>query len=120
MIVSTSVSNPVQTPDVRLDEISGVTAAENCAECGSSFESQGKHHLYCSSACRQRAYRRSPAHRKRLDGLKTQRLNRRNDQVRRRNKFRYFSFDGLHSGNSDMTVPSVGQLNLKRYAKVVA
>jgi hypothetical protein len=100
---------------------SSVTPAKQmCLECSTSFTPASKVNRFCSSPCRQAAYRKSPAHRACLDGLKNQRLNRRNDQVRRRNKFKYLSFDGLHSGLLDTTVPSIGQLNLKRYAKVVA
>jgi hypothetical protein len=96
------------------------TSLRLCLECSTPFTPASKVNRFCSSPCRQAAYRKSPAHRACLDGLKTQRLNRRNDQVRRRNKFKSLSFDGVHSGPLDKTVPSVGQLNLKRYAKVVA
>ena len=106
----------VQKLEPRPSDVLGVT--KECP-CGTSFESHSPRHRFCSGSCRQWSYRQSsPAHRARLDGLKIQRLNRRNDQVRRRNKFKSLSFDGVHSGPLDTTVPSVGQLNLKQYSKV--
>src|SRR5438876_5424107 len=85
-----------------------------CLECKASFEtmlfSTGRQQRsFCSDACRQVAYRKSPAHRKCLDGLRNQRLNRRNTQVRRKNRDKAFYLD-CYSGHVVDSVPSVGSL----------
>jgi len=109
-----AVSSPV---------ISSVTATSkvNCPECQTSFEtvlfSTGRHQRsFCSDACRQAAYRKSPAHRKCLDGFKNQRQNRRNTQTRRKNRDKAFYLD-CYSGPVVDGVPSVGMLDLKQFSK---
>ena len=92
-------------------------ALRPCDECKTSFIPTSTVNRFCSSPCRQAAYRKSPAHRACLDGLKIQRFNRRMDCYRRKNKFRSLGFDGIYGGPVDVSVPSVGQLDLKRYAK---
>jgi hypothetical protein len=103
------------TPDVSLQPELGVTT--ECAECGATFKSEGKHHLYCSGACRQRAYRQSPAHRAVLDGKKQQRRNRRLYQHREKFRACSIGFDARFGGPVNESVPSVGMLDLKRFSK---
>jgi hypothetical protein len=117
MIVSTSVSNPVQAPDVCLPEVSGVTTKE-CAECNSIFEPENKIQRFCSGACRQRAYRRSPAHRAQLNGKKQQRRNRRLYQHQEKYRACSIGFDSRFGGPINESVPSVGNLDLKRFSKI--
>ncbi len=94
-----------------------------CPECQTFFQTVAfrttgrQQRLFCSGVCRQAAYRKSPAHRKCLDGLKNQRLNRRNTQTRRKNAFKYLSFDGLHSGPDATGVPCIGMMKLKQFSK---
>jgi hypothetical protein len=106
-------------PIVSQPAISSVTAA--CPECQISFwvivfKTGRQQRIFCSDACRQTAYRKSPAHRACLNGLKNQRLNRRNTQVSRKNRDKAFSLD-RYSGPTVDGVPSVGMLNLKQFAK---
>ncbi len=103
--------------------ISSVTATSkvNCPECQTSFETVifrtgRQQRSFCSDACRQTAYRKSPAHRACLDGLKNQRMNRRNAQTRRKNRDKAFYLD-CYSGPTVDGVPSVGMLNLKQFSK---
>lgn len=60
---------------------------------------------FCSNACRQAAYRLSPAHRKNLDRQKTARLDRRNRWVSARFRDKHFTFDGLFGGHINDAVP---------------
>ena len=120
---TTPTDNRIQTEtalEVSPAPKDGVTAV--CPACQTSFltiifRTGRQQRSFCSDACRQIAYRKSPAHRACLDGLKNQRLNRRNAQTRRKNAFKYFSFDGLHSGPDATGVPSIGMLNLKQFSK---
>ena len=109
-----AVSSPV---------ISSVTATSkvNCPECQTSFETVifrtgRQQRSFCSDACRQTAYRKSPAHRTCLNGLKNQRQNRRNAQTRRKNRDKAFYLD-CYSGPVVDGVPSVGMLDLKQFSK---
>jgi hypothetical protein len=93
-----------------------------CPECQSSFETvlfkTGRQQkTFCSDGCRQSAYRKSPAHRKVLDGFKNQRFNRRMAHIKRANAFKYLSFDGRHSGPAAVGVPPLGALDLERFSK---
>jgi hypothetical protein len=106
------------TPDVSLQPELGVTT--ECAECGATFKSEGKHHLYCSGACRQRAYRKSPAHRVQLNGKKQQRMNRRNAWVASRVRDKaYGTFPQLSGPEPTFKYP-LGALDLKRFSKVAS
>lgn len=69
-----------------------------CAECGTAFESKSPRHKCCSGACRQKAYRRSPAYRARLDQQKAARFERRLYRYQRRNRARALGFDGRYGG----------------------
>jgi hypothetical protein len=114
------IQTSVDAQDVSLPLKDSVTAV--CPECQAPFQtfvfSTGRQQrLFCQDACRQTAYRKSPAHRKCLDGDRNQRLNRRNTQTRRRNAFKYFSFDGRYSGPDAPGVPTIGMLNLKQFSK---
>jgi hypothetical protein len=89
-----------------------------CLSCPARFPYKGKNRRYCSSPCRQAAYRRSSAHRACLDGAKNQRANRRLSWHRRKNAFKSLTFDGLHSGPDAVGVPPLGEINLKQFSKV--
>lgn len=86
-------------------------------ECGLLFVAKSINNRFCSGPCRQRAYRRSPAHRSNLDGLKTQRLNRRNFREDRLNRDKYLGFDAHLSGPSVAGVPALGDIQLGRFSK---
>jgi hypothetical protein len=90
------------TLEVRLPDEPGVT----CEHCQTNpAKSKGR---FCSDACRQAAYRLSPAHRKNLDRQKTRRLDRRNRWVNARLRDKHFAFDGLFSGHINDAVPRLG------------
>lgn len=103
------ISTQMQTPtlEARPDAKDGVTL---CAHCG--IQPAAK--KFCSSVCRQAAYRLSPAHRKNLDKQKTARLNRRNRWYEAKMRDKSFGFDGRYSGHEDKTVPSLG--NFERFS----
>jgi hypothetical protein len=133
--VSRAVSNSAQnvTPDVSLQPELGVTSVQPkldefgrmrwwlppkaCAVCGSSFDPLNGIQRFCSSACRQRAYRQSPAHRAVLDGKKQQRHNRRLYQHREKFRACSIGFDARFGGPVNESVPSVGMLDLKRFSR---
>jgi hypothetical protein len=117
MQITNTIDLTAQTLDVSSQPELGVTTKE-CAECGSPFESKGEHHLYCCGACRQRAYRRSPAHRAVLDGKKQQRRNRRLYQHQEKYRACSIGFDSRFGGPINESVPSVGDLDLKRFSKI--
>jgi hypothetical protein len=89
------------TLEVCLDAKDSVTLCEHCHTNPSTRR-------FCSSACRQAAYRLSPAHRKNLDKQKTRRLDRRNRWVTARLRDKHFTFDGLFGGHINGAVPSLG------------
>lgn len=91
-----------QTPEVCPSQNSGVTTL--CAHCGINPATK----KFCSSACRQAAYRLSPAHRKNLDKQKSVRLQRRNRWVAAKTRDKAFGFDGRHGGHVNPNVPSLG------------
>jgi len=103
------------TPRVSDNGILGVTT---CGECGKQFTPANKIQRFCSSPCRQSAYRKSPAHDANRIGLRNQRLNRRNSWVRRRRAYKSLSFDGRDSGSLVASVPPLGMINLKQFSKV--
>jgi hypothetical protein len=103
------------------DSVTAVWFVGTCPECQTDFDTilfktGRQQRLFCSDACRQAAYRKSPAHRACLDGFKNQRLNRRNTQVSRKNRDKAFSLD-RYSGPVVDGVPSVGMLDLKKFPK---
>jgi hypothetical protein len=90
------------TLGVCLPQDSSVT----CEHCRTNpAKSKGR---FCSNACRQAAYRLSPAHRKNLDRQKTRRLDRRNRWVSARLRDKHFTFDGLFGGHININVPCLG------------
>lgn len=91
--------------------------ATKCLHCEKEFAPK-PNQKFCSNACRQKAYRLSPAHRKSLQGQKHQRMNRRNDWTKRRRAYMSLAFDGRHSGSIIGTVPALGSINPKQFSKV--
>jgi len=96
-----------------------VTAA--CPVCTGSFQTilfkKGRQQRsFCSNACRQVAYRKSPAHRAVLDGLRNQRLNRRNSYFQRKNAFKSIGLD-VYSGPEATGVPSIEMLELRKFSR---
>lgn len=87
-----------------------------CAECGTPFVPASKVNRFCSSACRQAGYRKSPAHQACLAGHKHQRHNRRMTWMRRKNAFKSLSFDGRYAGSGAVGVPRLGELDLKKFS----
>ncbi len=84
-----------------------------CKECSSPFVATRRAST-CSSACRQAAYRKSPAYKESLAKKKDQRLRRRNAWFKRKNYYKTFDFD--HYGGPVATgVPRLGMLDLKNY-----
>jgi hypothetical protein len=97
-----------------------VTAS--CLECKSPFQTilfkTGKQQRsFCSDACRQTAYRKSPAHQACLDRLTNQRTNRRVEHFRRKNAFKSIGLSTAHSGPDAVGVPRVSMLDLKKFPK---
>jgi hypothetical protein len=88
-----------------------------CANCQGLFTPKSTENLYCSGKCRQAAYRRSPAHKAVLAGLRAQRANRRLSWHRRRNAAKSICFDGLYSGPTATGVPSLGEIDLRQFSK---
>jgi CDGSH-type Zn-finger protein len=70
---------------------------------------------FCSSACRQAAYRASESYAANLKRLQNGRLARRQDQYRRRNKYR--ALNVIYSGPFAGGVPRIGDLDLRNYLK---
>lgn len=107
-------SNQDTTLGVSPSDIPSVTI--QCSECQTQFTPQGRQ-KFCTNVCRQRAYRKSPAHRAQLDGVRNQRRNRRAAWHVRKNRHKYLSFDGRYSGPLANGVPSLGMLDLKNFSK---
>jgi len=112
-VTPTSSATSEQTPVVSIPIILGVTT---CPECGTPFTPKNERQRFCKGSCRQKAYRRSPAHRAVLDGLTNQRTNRRVDHFHRKNAFKSIGLD-VHSGPDAVGVPRVGMLDLKQFPK---
>jgi hypothetical protein len=70
---------------------------------------------FCSSACRQAAYRKSAAHLANLKRLRDARTARRADHYQRCNRSRALSPLRGYSGPVPDGVPRLGDLNLKNY-----
>jgi hypothetical protein len=114
--MTTKPTSDTTTPVLCQPAFPGVTTCE----CGTEFASRpGK--KFCTNVCRQRAYRKSPAHEAILAGQKQQRLNRRNAWIQRRdlfeNRYKYLSFDGRVSGPSNDYLPTLKSLDLKNCSK---
>jgi hypothetical protein len=84
-----------------------------CKECKSSFVAT-RVAIHCSSACKQAAYRKSPAYKESLANKKARRLRRRNAYFKRKNRFKSFGLD-CYSGPIATDVPRLGMLDLKNY-----
>jgi hypothetical protein len=95
-----------------------VSVTKECADCGFPFATENKQQRFCSSPCRQRAYRKSPAHRAQLDGKKQQRRNRRLYQHQEKYRACSIGFDSRFGGPINESVPSVGNLDLKQFSKI--
>jgi hypothetical protein len=120
-VTPTSSATSEQTLVVCQPAENGVTATATCPECEESFQTVvfktgRQQRSFCSDACRQAAYRKSDAHRKILDGLTNQRLNRRVSHFRRRNAFKSIGLD-VHSGPDAVGVPQLSAINLKNFSK---
>ncbi len=83
-----------------------------CKECGKEFLPTSSVNTCCSDACRQAAYRKSPAHRAYLDKQKNRRALRRAEWFRRRNRDKHLTPLSRRSGPDVSGVPPVGQLRL--------
>ena len=70
---------------------------------------------FCSSACRQAAYRTRPAHRANLDKQKKVRLDRRNRHTEEKVRDKALMFDGTFSGDTCDFLPKLGQF--ERFGK---
>lgn len=84
-----------------------------CKECSNSFLAT-RVAIYCSRACRQAAYRKSPAYKASLVRKVEQRLRRKNAYFKRKNRFKSFGLD-CYSGPIATDVPRLGMLDLKNY-----
>jgi hypothetical protein len=105
----------IETLRVSLNVENSVTT---CGECGKQFTPANKLQRFCSSPCRQAAYRKSPAHFANLDGLRNQRRNRHNSWVRRRRAYKSLFFDGRDSGSFVASVPPLGMISLNQFSKI--
>jgi hypothetical protein len=72
---------------------------------------------FCSSACRQAAYRTSAAHVDNLKRLREARKARRDDYYRRRNRDKALTSVRGYSGPAVSGVPRLGGLKLENYLK---
>jgi hypothetical protein len=121
MQITNTTSVEIQLLPVCKGDISSVTNATDshntvCAECGVSFAPKGRQR-FCSGVCRQRAYRRSPAHRAQLDGKKQQRMNRRNAWVAQRVRDKaYGTFPQLSGPEPSFKFP-LSSLTLQTFSK---
>jgi hypothetical protein len=88
-----------------------------CSVCFAPFVPTSAVNRFCSPACRQSAYRDSPAHDACLAGLRHQRRNRRMAWMRRKHAFKYLTNGGRYSGPDAVGVPRIGELNLKHFSK---
>ena len=70
---------------------------------------------FCSSACRQAAYRNGASYAASLKRLRDGRLARRYDHYHRRNKYK--ALNVIYSGPIAGGVPRIGDLDLKKYLK---
>lgn len=101
-----SNSATAATPDVSQQAEHSVTLCP----CGKPARRK-----FCSSACRQAAYRNSPAHTDNLKRLRDARRARRADHYQRRNRSRALAPVRGYSGPVPDGVPRLGDLNLKNY-----
>jgi hypothetical protein len=90
------------TPVVCLNTKEAVTICVHC-------KSNPAKRLYCSNACRQAAYRLSPAYAEAKTRAKDRRLSRRNRWVAAKTRDKYLTFDGRRGGHNNHTVPPLGE-----------
>lgn len=93
-----------------------------CPACSKEFHPKRSSARFCSPACRQSAFRKSPAgkvaRQRQGDRMKVRRAGRRAEHFTRANRDRHFTFDGRFSGPIVAGVPSLGSLRLPSYAEV--
>ena len=82
--------------EVCLNEVSVLRI--DCPNCGEAFETKSKLQRFCSGACRQAAYRESPAYQARLYKKRCERWAPKNERFQRRNRARSLGFDGRYGG----------------------
>jgi hypothetical protein len=75
---------------------------------------------FCCGACRQEAYRTSPAFLANKKRWENARIARRAEWESRRHRDKHLTFDGLHGGNRVAGVPRLGDLKLKNYLEAKA
>jgi hypothetical protein len=92
-----------------------------CPACSKEFQPKRSSARFCSSACRQSAFRKSPAgkeaRQRQGQRMKVRRASRRAEHFVRVNRDRHFAFDGRFSGPIVAGVPSLGSLTLPSYAE---
>lgn len=106
------------TPLVSQSTESGVTQEHDavCGDCGATFSAK-PHQKFCSSPCRQRAYRKGFSHAKQLQKKKRVRMARRAYHDHEKYRSCSIGFDGRFGGSVNDAIPSVGQLDLKNFKK---
>ena len=97
----TTVLIPHTLPDCPQDKLS-VTL---CQHCGLNPARR----RFCSSACRQAAYRKSPAHDANLDRQKKLRRERRSRWTNERRRSMSMTFDSRSSGSLNTNIPRLGE-----------
>ena len=106
------------TLEVSINHKHSVTPCTPCARVGCIQPAQ-LHGKYCSSGCRQKAYRRSPAHRRALDKLSAIRFKRRRAHQAMKSAYKAFTPQtGLYSGPSNSLVPRRLPRDLEPYKDV--
>ena len=102
--------NDLQVCLLTKDSVTNVCQRKECARTFIATRAAS----YCSSACKQAAYRESLAYKELLAKKAAQRLRRRNAWFKRKNRYRTFGLD-CYSGPVATDVPRLGMLDLKYY-----
>lgn len=97
--------------------------AKACAKCSKEFQPKRSSARFCSSKCRQSAYRKTDAGKaasqRQGERMKVRYAFRKSQRFARLNRDRSLSFDGRFSGPAVTGVPSLGSMPLPSYAEAL-
>jgi hypothetical protein len=107
-----TVFKDLRTSNVEVRQLPKDSVTQKTCPCGKPAKKK-----FCCSACRQAAYRTSPAHVDNLKRLRNARAARKADHYRRKHQYQAISTVRGYGGPIPSGVPRIGDLNLNNYTK---